>query len=165
MKMRLVCIIKTAGLILFSYLLYNMQQQSLSSYGELKFATLFEKRRKQLAETMKERTETVEETCKKYREDEDNVYIMDRHRNRNAVRGQLGHTGGPIRGQEICDNQSHCLRIHGLTWRPAGPIRRRRPASPGPTGSGRQVSPGILGQCDWLSQISWPLIGPPVSPN
>ena len=30
------------------------------------------------------------------------------------------------------------------------------PVSPGLPGGSHQVSPGIPGQCDWLSQISWP---------
>ena len=84
MKISLACSIKiTTGSILFFYLLYELQQQLVSYFGDLKFATLNEKRRR-LTEKVKGRIETVEETCKKYREDKDNVYIEDKHRNRNG---------------------------------------------------------------------------------
>ena len=83
MKISVACSIKTAGFVLFVYLLHELQQQLVSYLGELKFATQNERRRR-LAEKAKGRIETVEETCKKYREDKDNVYIEDKHRNRNG---------------------------------------------------------------------------------
>ena len=61
------------------------------------------------------------------------------------------------------------VRLQSVESRDLCQAWRTAPETPGVTGEHRRCAPAMsasrTGNSDWLQQISWPLIGPPVIPG